>query len=100
MAVFYFFFAFVFAFGVALTGTLRYSRANATMHVYANNADSAVINPDSKPSEKIVNKIIAAARTTVYPKLLDSTDSNFSKDFISFPLFTRMYYITVVCWFL
>ena len=61
--LFYFFLD--FDFGAALAGTLRYSRANATMHVYASSADNAVIKPDSKPSEKIVNKIIAAAKTTV-----------------------------------
>lgn len=94
MAVFYYFF---FDFGVALTGVLRYSRDNATMHVYANNADSAVINPDSNPSENIVNRIIAAAKTTVYPRFFANTFNNFSKDFILFPLFAHLHCITNDC---
>ena len=83
---FYFFFDFGFCldFGADLAGTLLYSRASVTMHVYASRADRAVIKPDNRPSEKIANNIIATTKTTVYPKFCVRTFNNFSKDFMGF----------------
>ena len=61
----FYFFAFFFA-GVAfLPGIFLYSEYSAIIHAYANNAETAVINPGINPSEKIPKNIIATTKMIV-----------------------------------
>ncbi len=74
-----------FAGAIFFAGALLYSLYSALMHVYASNADTAVIRPAINPFEKTANNKIAATNTTVYPKFLDNTFNNLSN--ILFPSF-------------
>ena len=64
-----------------------YSRYNNSQHVYAINADNAVIKPANKPSENTANKIIAANNTMVSPRFFAKTAISFLIAFMFSPLF-------------
>jgi len=80
----------VFFYFLRLAGALAgakdlYSRYNNSQHVYAINADNAVIKPANKPSENTANKMIAANNTMVSPRFFAKTAISFLIAFIFFP---------------
>lgn len=86
LADFGYFFIFLFAGCDFFVGIFLYSPYNAITHAYANNAETAVINPGISPSEKYPKNTIATIRIIVYPMFFFNTVNSLSNIFSSFVL--------------